>query len=193
MALVVVTKPDGGLISLDQARAQCRIDTTDDDELLIGYILAATRVIENDVQRRYLPQQLNWIREHWRHHMPLPVAAGGDSSQLAINQISYVDLDGDTQLLDPSLWWSRPDGETLTVVRRWFAVWPLLGDGAQRVVINFSVLPTSGPSDLAVQACRLLVSHYYENRDAVVGVNNRDSSTPVPFGVEALLTSERWS
>jgi uncharacterized phiE125 gp8 family phage protein len=195
MALVVVTPPTAGqgLISLADAKSQCNIDYEDDDALLGGLILAATKAVEANVQRRYLPQTINWIRHDWWHHMKLPIAPGGDSSQIVINHVGYTDINGCPQVLDPCLYWSRPDGDTLAVVRRWFAVWPLLGDGAARVTINFSITPDSVISDAAVHACKLLVSHWYQNRDAVVGVDNRDSSTPLPLGVESLLTFERWS
>jgi uncharacterized phiE125 gp8 family phage protein len=194
MAIVVLQPPaTGGLIALADAKAQLRVDWDDDDALISAYITSASRMVEASVQRRYQPQQLAWIREHWHSPMVLPVAPGGDSSLIEINSISYVDLDGDTDQLDPSLWWARPFGDTLGVVRRWFAVWPLLGDGAARVTITFSIGEDSAPSDLAIQATKLLVSHWYEHRDAVVGVDNRDSSTPLPYGVEQLLSPERWS
>lgn len=195
MALVVVEAPTAGLglITLDDAKTQLNVDFDDDDALIGAFIMGATRMVEANVQRRYIPQTINWIRDHWHCHMKLPVTGGGDSGSVEINQVSYVDLNGETQVLDPSMYWARPDGDTLAVVRRWFAVYPLLGDGAQRVVINFSIQESSIVPDAAIQACKLLVSHFYNNRDAVVGVDNRDSSTPLPYGVESLLTFERWS
>lgn len=194
MALQVITPPTGGLITLAQAKAQCRVDHTDDDTLLDGLILAAGDLIEDFTQRKYLAQSLNWIRECWADPMRLPVAPCGDSQNIAIGDITYGALDGTTQILDPALYWQRPNGPTLEIVRRWFVIWPWLGDAAQRVIIPITITPpTTGVPVRVRQAAALLVSHWFEHRDAVVGVENRDSSTPMPLGVESLLVGECWS
>jgi uncharacterized phiE125 gp8 family phage protein len=195
MALIVVTPPSGGLIALADAKAQARVLHDEDDDLFLALILAASGTVEGLTQRRYLTQTLNWVRHVWDDPMVLPVAGPTDCQSLAINSVSYVDLStGDTLVLDPSQYWVRPAGYTLSVVRRWFIIYPWLGDGAERVVINFTIagdLTTVPPE--AAHATKLLVSHWYQNRDAVVGVEGRDSSTPVPLGVEQLLTGLRWN
>ena len=193
MALRVVTAPTAGLITLDQAKAQCDVTWDDQDDLITAFIMAASDQVQANTQRRYLPQSLQWIRQDWGAHMVLPVAPGGDSQGIEVTGVTYVDLNGDTQTLDPSIYWARPDGDTLKVQLQWYQIWPWLGDGPQRVVISFDINDKSTVSPAAVVACKLLVSHFYQNRDAVVGVDNRDSSTPLPYGVEALLSPDRWS
>ena len=200
MALRVVSPPEpaegesvAGLITLAQAKAQCRVDADDDDDLLSALILAASGLVEANVQRRYLPQTLAWVLQAWGAHMVLPVAPGGDCTGVTITDVTYVDENGTQQTLDPSIYWARPHGDTLKVVLQWYQIWPWLGDGPERVVVNFQINQKSAPTPAAQHACRLLVSHWYNNPDAVVGVDNRDSSTPMPLGVEALLSPERWS
>ena len=193
MALRVVTAPAAGLISLADAKAQLRVQFDDDDNLITALVLAATDQVQANTQRRYMPQSLQWILQGWGDHMVLPVAPGGDSQGIEITGVTYVDENGATQTLDPSIYWARPHGDTLRLVLQWYQIWPWLGDGPDRVVISFEITEDSVASPMAVHACKLLVSHWYENRDAVVGVDNRDSSTPLPFGVEALLSPERWS
>ena len=193
MALRVVKPRDGGLISLDEAKAQLRIDHDEDDDLIIGAIAAATDQVEANTQRRYLPQSLQWVRQDWGDHMVLPVAPGGDSQGIEVTGIQYADENGDTQTLDPSIYWAKPCGDTRRVSFRWYQIWPWLGDAEERLVISFDITGASTVSFQAKLACKLLVSHWYENRDAVVGVDNRDSSTPLPLGVEQLLSPDRWS
>ncbi len=193
MALRVVTAPAAGLISLVEAKAQLRVQFDDEDDLIGALVLAATDQVQANTQRRYMPQSLQWILQDWGDHMVLPVAPGGDSQGIEITGVSYVDENGATQTLDPSIYWARPHGDTLRLVLQWYQIWPWLGDGPDRVVISFDITEDSDASPMAKHACKLLVSHWYENRDAVVGVDNRDSSTPLPFGVEALLSPERWS
>ena len=193
MALRIVTPPAGGLVSLDQAKAHLRVDDDADDDLIEALLLSASAMIEAETQRRYLSQTLEWVLEGWPDR-PLPIAGPGDSSDLAITGVRYADETGATQELDPGLYWDRPAGETRKLVQRWFTLWPLLGDAAERVVLTIAV---TGDADSvppqAAAACKLLLSHLYQNRDAVVGVESRDSSTPLPMGVEYLCSPLRWS
>ena len=193
MALRVVTKPKGELIPLDDAKQQLRVDFDDDNDLITGIIRAAGRRIEAITARRYLAQTLEWGRDCLANPMVLPVAPGGDSASIAVDWVKYFDLQGVQQTLDPALYWARPIGPTLKIVPRWFVVWPWVGDGPERVTIRFHTIgDPSCVSDNVRHACRLLVSHWYRNRDAVVGVDNRDSSGPLPEGVEQLLFDEQW-
>lgn len=194
MALRVVVQPDTFLLSVDEAKAQLNVTFADDDALIEAYIGAAQRIVESLTQRRYCAQTLEWVRDSWCDRMVLPVAPGGDSSKASIVSVKYADTAGVQQTLDAaSLYWDVPAGPTRAVRRRWFAIWPWLGDAAERVVIRFQI--TSAPADASpgvITAMRLLVAHFYAHREAVVGVDNRDSSAPIPFGVEQCLDDERW-
>lgn len=194
MALRTTVAPSGGLVSLDDAKRHLRVDFGDDDPLISALILASSSLVEAMVQRRYLTQTVEWVLDHWQSPMALPIAPGTSSSKIVINSVKYVDLTSTTVTLDSTLWWSRPISDTLEIVRRWYAVWPILGDGAERVVVNFTITGAQSDVPAPVQhAVRMLVSHFYRNPDAVVGVDNRDSSGPIPFGVEQLLSAERWT
>lgn len=194
MALRVITPPQPpGLITLDQGKAQLRVLDGEEDTEIQGMILAASQLVESYVSRKYIAQELEWTLERWHDPMVLPIAPYAGWDQVTINSITYGALDGTTQTLDPEIYWVRPAGPTVKIVKRWFVIWPFLGDAAQRVVINFSVggdvttVPWS-----AQHATKLLLSHFYQNRDAVVGVDGRDSSTELPLGVKSLLTDEMW-
>jgi uncharacterized phiE125 gp8 family phage protein len=191
MALRVITPPAaGGLVPLADMLTHLRVDDDapidTDDNAVTAYIEAASDLIEAQTQRRYLPQQLAWDRLYLEDEMVLPVAPGGDCSNVSVDQVQYVDWNGDPQVLDPSLYWVRSAGATKAVVRRWFAVWPWVGDGPEPVTITFTIGPKT------ISACKLLTGHLWEHREAVVGVENRDSSTELPLGVAQLLFRERW-
>jgi uncharacterized phiE125 gp8 family phage protein len=199
MALRVLTTPTTlGLITLADAKLHLRVETDDDDALITEYIAAASDQVEAYTQRRYWPQVLQWSLQEWRVPMRLPVAPGGAPTtsvdNIAVTQIQYADLTnaGVMDVLDPSLYWAKPLGETLSIVPQWYVVWPWLGDAPERVLITFAIGPNSAPSNAAIAATKLLTSHYYQNREAVVGVENRDSSGPLPMGVETLLFRDRW-
>ena len=194
MALTVVTPPKGTLLTLDEAKAQLRVDFDEQDDLINALCLTADEVIQGMTQRRYLPQSLKWVLPSWSRRMLLPVTGVGGYGSLNVNGIDYVDLNGAAQTLDPSQYWARPAGQTLHIIPRWYVIWPWLGDGAERVAIRFSIAGAPNGVPAAVKhAAKMLVSHWFNNPDAVVGVDNRDSSTPIPLGVEQLLSGERWA
>jgi uncharacterized phiE125 gp8 family phage protein len=193
MSLRVVTPPveDAALMTLEEAKAQLRVDHDDDDDLIQALIDAALDAIETDVQRRYFAQTIEWVCDAWPAGRPFPLAGIDGAKGMEVTSVTYVDLEGNAQTLDPSQYWVRPIGETIKIVPRWFIWWPLIGDGAERVVVQFTV--PDGVIRKGVQhAAKLLVSHWYAHPDAVVGVENRDSSTEMPLGVESLLWRERW-
>lgn len=194
MTLVVVTPPaPGGLVSLEAAKAQCRVEADDDDVLISALIAAASATIEAETHRRFLAQSIDWINDCWPSGRPFPLA-GFAPGAMTLAGVSYADGSGEMQTLDPQLYWSRSAGESLQLAPRRFAVWPILGDAADRVVLH---LDFAGELDNvpapAEHACKLLVAHLWRNREAVVGVESRDSSTALPLGVESLLTQMRWS
>lgn len=194
MSVRVITPPSGQLVSLSDLKAHLRITWTDEDAYVTALGAAAMTAVENWTQRRYLAQTLEQVRTDWAQSMLLPVAPGGGSPAGSIVSVKYTASDGSTQTLDPTVYyWDRPMGETRAVVKRWFVLWPILGDGAERVVIRFAVTGDITTVPAGVQhAVKLLVSHWYANREAVVGVENRDSSTPLPLGLDTLLMPERW-
>jgi uncharacterized phiE125 gp8 family phage protein len=193
MSLRVVTPPADGasLLTLAEAKAHLRVDFTRHDDLIQSYIDAALETIETAAQRRYFAQTLEWVCDTWPAGLPFPIAGIDGAQRMAVESVTYTDINGDAQVLPPDQYWGRPIGETLKLVPRWFVWWPVLGDGAERVVIRFTV-PDGTIRKGVKQAAKLLVSHWYAHPDAVVGVENRDSSAEMPLGVESLLWRERW-
>ena len=86
------------------------------------------------------------------------------------------------------------DADPVHIRRHFGVVWPLLGitPGAAKVkfTTGFGATADAVPEDLK-HAVLLLVSHFYNHRDAVVGVDNRDSSGPLPLGVDSILDRYR--
>jgi uncharacterized phiE125 gp8 family phage protein len=218
--ILVITPASAPVITLDDAKAQCRAtDFSDDDPLLQRLAAAATQTIDGPgawLGRSLNPQTLElrqrlftasghfdhewspadrirWGRENpWSACIPLRFGPVQE-----IVSVSYVDLTGANQTLDSSTYelvgdpatniydirpaygqrWpeNRPDVDGVRI--RYVAGYPLTTDPVP--------LPTV-PEPVR-HALLLLVSHWYRNRDAVVGVDNRDSSTELPLGVESLL------
>jgi len=75
-ALVIVTEPSEEPITLDQAKQHLRIDTEDDDTLILGLIKVAREYAETATRRALMTQTWNYYLEDWpkEDHIDLPMA-----------------------------------------------------------------------------------------------------------------------
>jgi uncharacterized phiE125 gp8 family phage protein len=220
MHVAVITPPAASPLSLDLAKAQCRVEHTDDDVLIQSLIDTAVAWIDGPrgwLGRCLMPQTLeyrldsfypedwqcrgqmiweqgvwsNWERRPFQNRLKLPFPP-----LISITSIIYEDLNGVDQTLTSDGWKVDAEGD---LEAAWQIPWPSGRVDADAVRIQYQAgypLLNSAPNIPAAirHAMMLLVSHWYRNRDAVVGVDNRDSSTELPLGVESLLAPFRvWN
>ena len=179
-----ITPPEGDVLALADAKAQCRLETTftDDDTLLTDLIQAAEAMIDgpNGIGVALLTQQWTLALDWWPFDgLRLPL-----TPFQSLDQVQYVDLSGALQTLDPATYVVDDISSPARFCRAWGAYWPPVRPQFGAVRITFTAGWTEAadvPQDLK-QAAKLLISHWYQNRDAVVGVENRDSSTELPLG-----------
>jgi hypothetical protein len=109
---------------------------------------------------------------------------------LSVDAIHYVDVTGVSQLLDPSQYVVDPS-ELRGEIRRAYGVsWPSTRRQAQAVTVLFTC-GYGGPSavpERTKQAMKLLVGHWYANREAFVEAR---FALEVPFAVDSLLWLDR--
>jgi len=116
----------------------------------------------------------------------------------AVSAITVYDDDDNATPVDPATYIVDVDSSVGRVVLRRGANWP---DIVPRPANGIKFEWTAGFGDAVTDvpdnyrlALLLMVSHFNEHRDAVVGVENRDSSTPLPLGIDALLGPPRlWA
>jgi uncharacterized phiE125 gp8 family phage protein len=198
MGLVLVTGPALDPVSVAEAKAHCRVDSTDDDGLIAGYVLAARQHVEQVTGRALITQTYDltvdndwpWILdlETNRHRRLVEFPKAPLQS---VTSVSYVDSAGVTQTLASNQY--VVDAGTY-VGRMWPAygvVWPTVRCQPKTVTIRFvagyGVSPSSIPEPLR-QAILLLVGHWYENREAV---NVGNIVTEFPQAVASLLAPFR--
>lgn len=196
MDLVRTAEPEADVLELADVKMHLRVDEDDDaaqDDLIEALIAAATDYLDgySGVLGRCLISQTWKLRfdycfPSWR--IPLPLAP-----LISVDAIEYVDAEGVTQTLSPSVY-QVIDGPAAAVQPAYGQAWPAPRSQARAVTITFTAgygaTADKVPAPLRA-AMKLLVAHLFEHREAVVGVDNRDSSAPLPLGVDALVAPYR--
>lgn len=185
--------PTAALLTLDDVKSHVRVDHDDDDDFLLSLIDVATSYIEASCGISLLTQQ-------WRLSLdgfPSDMIRLPQGPIQSVDSITYLPFAAQGQSptpidLDTSLYVVDLDTKPAIIARAFFAIFPLTYPQIGSVKVNF----TTGFGDTAEavpaaikHAAMLLIGHWYENREAVVGIGNRDSPQDMPFAVRALLGS----
>ena len=123
MGLALITPPVGEPVTLAEAKKHLRITHTDEDEHIHGLIMAARQYAEEYTHRVLMPQTWDWTLDKFPKEFDVPLPPMIDSP--LIQSISYVDIDGVTQVLDnPNLLvngdfatdtgWTKGDGWSIS-------------------------------------------------------------------------------
>ncbi|MFA7441115.1 MAG: head-tail connector protein [Sphingomonadaceae bacterium] len=170
------------LLTVEECRRQCRVDSPEEDAELLGYAAAAQAWVETFTGRRLTGRPAIAIAPEWGawRLMAAPV--------VSIDSIDYEDSDGAVRTLPADDYLVR-DCLGLTVIRlRTTIVGPVLRPESQ-ITIAMTVGHAEGacPPDLK-HACLLMVGNSYRNRDAVV---TGTIATELPLAVESLCIRHR--
>lgn len=188
MGLTLITAPTSEPLTLDEAKQHLRVDTSDDDGLIAGYILAARHWVESQVgplmtQTWDYTVDGGWPIVNNRYQIDLPL-----KPVQSITSVSYVDSAGATQTLSASLYQTVLNTPTASVVRAYSQSWPTVRDQPAcitvRFVAGYGAHPGSVPDPLRV-AIQMLVGSFYEHREEVV---IGQTVAQVPFGVQSLIS-----
>ena len=186
MSLKLVTPAAALAVSLAEAKAHLRVDSTDEDTLITSMITAATETAEQITGRAIMPQTWELTLDEFPAVIELtrvPVAA--------VTSLTYTDTAGATQTLASGAYRLRvaDDYGFAAVVPAYDTEWPDTLDDTEVVKVRF----TAGYANAAavpepIKAwIKLTVSAMYENREAE-SYSTRAVSTTVKMSfVDALL------
>ena len=193
----LVRSPLAEPISLGEAKSHLRVEYDEEDSLIQGLIRAAREYCENFQRRAYVSQVWELYLDSFPAQIETP-----RPPLLSVEAILYRDAEGKQHTLDPQAYIvdTAPEpGRIFLKTAPTVALFP-----ASPVTIRFvaGYEPVITPADdggeqidyaarvpdAVKQAMRLLIGHWYENREAVtIG----QTPTTVPFAVEALLWQDR--
>lgn len=178
---VVVIQPPEPLVSLEDAKDHLRVTVNDEDDLIAGYVAAASAWIDGPagwLGRSIGEQTLELRGNVFSACERLPYGP-----VISVTEVRYVDALGTDQLLPETIY--RLVGRGLAL--RHGASWPSLRGDAEGVRVIYQAGEADVPQQVR-QAVLLLVGQWFRNRmSVVVGT----ISSELPFGVEALLSPLR--
>ena len=210
----LITPPVAEPVTLAQAKANMRVDFSDDDTIISEKITAAREYVEQTLNRAIYNQtyilsldQFNY--GDWRSTIPMerrnPLRFSALWASMAlrlpmprlvsVTSITYLDVTGTLQTLDPSTYIVDPASEPARIVPAINLTWPVTDYYIPGSVKVTYVAGTWGDGvetrtcPMAIQqAILLLAGHLYANREAVSGNNLKT----VPLGVDALLNPYKF-
>jgi uncharacterized phiE125 gp8 family phage protein len=190
MATKLITDATEEPITLDEAKDHLRVDGTDEDALIMAYVKAARRQCELISRRAFVTQTWELALECWPDWywigLPYPPLQ-------SVVSVKYIDSVGVEMTMAGTDYVLDTYHEPGRVVLGHGKIWPsvTLRPGPS-VIIRYVAgygLPVAVPETYK-QAIKILVGHYYENREAVV-IQAGAMATKVPLAVEALLMIDR--
>lgn len=200
----LITPPPEEPVSLVEAKLHCRVDISDDDDLIGQLVQAAREVCESRSSRAFVTQ--TWevsLPAFSRGHLPgaavltwetaLLYPGGGPialprSPLQSVTSVTYVDFAGNTQTVNSALYQvsgvGTPSGGAVQAL--YGLTWPSARYQAESVKVRYVAgYGAAGAVPAAAkQAILLLVGHWYLNRE-VIG----EMTEAMAFTVDTLLAS----
>jgi uncharacterized phiE125 gp8 family phage protein len=195
VSLVLVTPPAAVPLSLAEVRAQCRVDDTSEDALLMGYVHSAVSWIDGHegwLGRALITQTYDLTLDQFPYGYH-PIVRLPLAPLQAVTSITYVDGNGTVQTLAPA---------SYQIAGQY--VWPAYGQTwpttrCQPRAITVRLRTGYGDNWNSVpeairQALAMLVAYWFNQREAAAIGPDYGPVSDVPYGVKALLEPFRvWS
>jgi len=195
----VTTPPAIEPVSIADMRAHCRIDHTDEDDLLAAYVAAARSWCEEYCRRSFITQTITLRREaftptpaddscgcvgDWRAVTRIRLPRGPIQS---VTGITYVDTAGDTQTLATTVYEMVDDPEMAFISLRNGQAWPSINCEAAPVsmvyVAGYGDMASNVPAPIR-HAIKMMSGQFFEFREPII---SGTVVAKIPMAVEALL------
>lgn len=189
MKLETTVQPTVEPITVEDARLHLRVDSAEDDGLIASYIVAARQMVETWTMRGLVSATRKlYIDGFPAFAVELPYAP-----LTSVTSVQYYDDGGTLQTLATSYYTVDTVSEPGRVHLAYQQTWPSTRAIPSSVVITYvsgyAVTGDHAATPVALKhAIRLLVSHWYENREPV---NIGNIVNPLPMAVESLCTAYR--
>jgi len=163
VALKLITPATAQPVTLDDAKKQTRIDTSDDDARLRAYISSATAMAEQATGRALMPQEWELTLDAFPQAFILTRVP-----LIGVVSIKYLDQSGVLQTLDASQYTidAADDYGHARVTPAYLSVWPLTRNTSNAVALHYSA--GYGDASKVPESIKLwilaMVGTMYDNR-----------------------------
>lgn len=184
MPLILTSGSQCEPITLDEAKAHCRVDGDAEDTLISSLILAARLHVEQALSLALIQQRWSLFLDAWpaKAWVELPLAP-----LVSIDAVRLYSPSGTSVTLEPTLFFADTASRRPRLVRTGTQSWPLPGRSANGIEIAFTTGYGTTPDDVPAplkQAIKLLIAHWYEGREPV---RYDDDANLVPLTVASLM------
>ncbi|MGE8143050.1 head-tail connector protein [Novosphingobium sp. NPDC080210] len=182
MGISLITAPTAYPVTLDEVKAQCRVDGTADDTALNGYIAAATDYVEQYTGRAIMAQTWKLTLDAFSDSILLP-----KGPVQSISAVQYFNAEGVETTLLPEFY-TLDASDPAWIVRNSGSAWPETLDAINAVSITYVAGYSQTPAAIK-QAILLLVGDWFRSRENTALGSNQPSE--MPHAVTALLANYR--
>lgn len=190
-SLVTSVEPAAEPLTLTEAKLHLKVDVTADDTLITALIQAAREWAENYTRRSFVQRTLELRLDCFPGVILLP-----RGPVISLTSLEYLDQGGTLTAVDASVYQSDLYSTPARLMPGFGQVWPTAKYGTLNSVTATYVAgyePSSdSPTDYAANipqaikaAMKLMLGHWYENREAVVLANMQ--ALEVPLAVKSVL------
>lgn len=191
-AFTLVTPPSLEPVTLDEAKAQARVDASADDALITALIVAARQWAERYTGSAFITQ--GWQLALDGHELTERFVVLPRPPLIAVTGVQVFD-DADVGAAWPAgNYFVDAAHEPARLALRSGATWPVPARMNNGIVVSYNA--GYGASGAAVPeaiklAIKQLAAHWYEHRGEAVVVPTRGAATHVPLVIQALLDPYR--
>lgn len=191
-SISIETQPVLEPVSLVEAKAHLRVDSTDEDTLISSLIVAARQWCESYLDRAFILRKLAVKLDTFPAEIELPFPPIATSGTTTTVTVTYTLEAGTTATLSADSF--RVDRtSTPGVVRQLYAgSWPGHLADYNAVSVSYWAGYGSEGSDVPTairHAMLMLIGHWFENRSAVTAGT---ITKPIEYAIESLLDSQKW-
>jgi uncharacterized phiE125 gp8 family phage protein len=161
----VTTGPTDEPVTLEEAKLSARVSGIDEDGLIESWIILARELVEIDSRRALLAQTVKLYMDR----LPERTIYLERPPVQSVTSIQYVDTDGSLQTLSATKYVTDLVSEPCRLTPAYGIIWPFTRWQTNAVTITFVAgwAAVNLVPERAKQAIKLLVGHWYRNREAV--------------------------
>lgn len=186
-SLVRVTHPVVDPVSLEEAKVQCRVDTSADDAYIASLVRMATHTVEDLLDISLISQE--WQASYdlfpiWAIILPRAPMASGTVT------VTYRKGDGTTSTLSSASNDFQVDNNVIPgrIYPKWATSWPATRGDENSVVVRYSTGYGESGASVPPQARHLIMvlcAHFYDTRQPTAP----GSVATVPYMFDTLLAA----